>query len=423
MFVVEIGSVLTTLAPRPATSSPAAAISASSCRSRSGSGSPCSSPTSPRRWPRAAARRRPTRCGRRRPRPSANRERAGRHVRDACRRPRCARATSSGSTAGEVIPGRRRDHRGRRLGRRERHHRRVGAGHPRVGRRPLGGDRRHEGAVRLDPRAGHGESRRDVPRPDDRARRGRRAAEDAERDRAQHPAGGPDDRLPDRRGHAAAVRDLLGRAAVALRAGVAARVPHPDDDRRPAVGDRHRRHGPPGAAQRARDVGPRGRSRRRRPHAAARQDRHDHARQPPGDRVHSAAGRQRRRRSPTRRSWRRCRTRRRRAGRSSCWPRRSTACAAASCRRSTRPSCRSRRRRGCRASICTSHAALATASPTNGAPRDPQGRRRRDREVGRREGRHACPRQLDGIVQRDRPRRRHAARRRRRPARRSASST
>ena len=43
---------------------------------------------------------------------------------------------------------------------------------------------------------GHGQSRRDVPRPHDRARRRRRAAEDAERDRAEHPARGPDDRLP-----------------------------------------------------------------------------------------------------------------------------------------------------------------------------------------------------------------------------------
>ena len=94
--------------------------------------------------------------------------------------------------------------------------------------------------------------------------------------------------------HAAAVRDLLGRAAVAVRAGRAAGLPDPDDDRRPALGDRHRRHGPPGPAQRARDVRPRGRSGRRRPHAAARQDRHDHARQPPGDRVPAAARRQRR---------------------------------------------------------------------------------------------------------------------------------
>ena len=34
-------------------------------------------------------------------------------------------------------------------------------------------------------------------------------------------------------------------------------MPHPDHDRRTAVGDRHRRHGPARAAQRAGDVGPR----------------------------------------------------------------------------------------------------------------------------------------------------------------------
>ena len=132
-----------------------------------------------------------------------------------------------------------------------------------------------------------------LPRPDDRAGRRRRAAEDAERDRAQHPAGRPDDHLPARGRHAAAVRDLLGRAAVGVRARVAAGLPDPDDDRRAAVGDRHRRHGPAGAAQRAGDVGPRRRGGRRRPHAAARQDRHDHARQPAGDRVRRAARRDR----------------------------------------------------------------------------------------------------------------------------------
>ena len=52
---------------------------------------------------------------------------------------------------------------------------------------------------------------------------------------------------------------------------------------------RHRGHGPPRAAQRARDVGPRRRGRRRRHDAAARQDRHHHVRQPSGRRVHRAA--------------------------------------------------------------------------------------------------------------------------------------
>ena len=78
---------------------------------------------------------------------------------------------------------------------------------------------------------------------------------------------------------------------------------HPHDDRRPAVGHRHRRHGPPRAAQRAGHERSRGRGRRRRRHAAARQDRHDHARQPPGDGVHPGGGRRRarpRRRGPAR---------------------------------------------------------------------------------------------------------------------------
>ncbi len=73
----------------------------------------------------------------------------------------------------------------------------------------------------------------------------------------------------------------------------AARRADPDDDRRAAERDRHRRHGPPRAPQRARAVGPRGRGVRRRRRAAARQDRHDHARQPPGVGVRADARRQR----------------------------------------------------------------------------------------------------------------------------------
>ena len=49
-----------------------------------------------------------------------------------------------------------------------------------------------------------------VHRPHDRAGGGRRAAQDAERDRARDPARGPDDRLPRRRRHAAAVRRVRG---------------------------------------------------------------------------------------------------------------------------------------------------------------------------------------------------------------------
>ena len=61
--------------------------------------------------------------------------------------------------AGEFIPGRRRDHRGGRLGRRVGDHRRVGAGHPRVRRRPLRRHRRHARAVGLDQGPGHRGSR------------------------------------------------------------------------------------------------------------------------------------------------------------------------------------------------------------------------------------------------------------------------
>ena len=91
-----------------------------------------------------------------------------------------------------------------------------------------------------------------------------------------------------------------GTPLVADRPDRAARRADPDHDRRAALGDRHRRHGPARAAQRARDVGPRGRGLRRRRRAAARQDRHDHARQPPGVRVHP--GRRRRRRASSPRS-------------------------------------------------------------------------------------------------------------------------
>ena len=85
-------------------------------------------------------------------------------------------------------PRRRRRGRGRGLGRRVGHHRRVGPGHPRVRRRPVRGHRRHQGAVRPDRREDHLQAGRDLHRPDDRPGRGRQAAEDAERDRAEHPA-------------------------------------------------------------------------------------------------------------------------------------------------------------------------------------------------------------------------------------------
>ncbi len=119
----------------------------------------------------------------------------------------------------------------------------------------------------------------------------------------------------------------------------------PDHDRGAAVGDRDRGHGPDGPPERAGAVGARGRGLGRRRHAAAGQDRHDHARQPRGDRVHADAGRQRPRSWPRPHSSPRSRTRRPRGARSWCW-RRSSASASTTCPRTNRPSCPSAPRRG-----------------------------------------------------------------------------
>jgi K+-transporting ATPase ATPase B chain len=89
--------------------------------------------------------------------------------------------------------GRRGDRR-RRLGQRSRHHRRVGTGDPGIRRRSLGGDRRHPGAVgriRVRITAAQGSTFIDRMIGSSRCR----AAEDAQRDRAQHPARRPDHHL------------------------------------------------------------------------------------------------------------------------------------------------------------------------------------------------------------------------------------
>ena len=138
----------------------------------------------------------------------------------------------------------------------------------------------------------------ELPRPHDRPGRGHLAAQDAERDRPQHPDRRPDDGVPGGHGDPAADGHLRRQRGVADRADRPAGGAHPDHDRRPAVGDRHRRHGPAGAAQRAGHERARGRGGGRRRHAAARQDRHHHARQPPGRRVHP--GRRRHRARPGR---------------------------------------------------------------------------------------------------------------------------
>ena len=85
------------------------------------------------------------------------------------------------------------------------------------------------------------------------------------------------------------------RAADGVRAGLVAGVPDSHDHRRLAFGHRHRRHGPPDPAQRAGHVGPRGGSCGRRGHTAARQDRNHHPGQSPGVGVHSRSRRERKR--------------------------------------------------------------------------------------------------------------------------------
>ncbi len=87
-----------------------------------------------------------------------------------------------------------------------------------------------------------------------------------------------------------AVRPVRRRQPAAGVPGGAAGDADPDHHRRPALGHRHRRHGPPGAPERDRQVRSRGGGGRRRPRAAARQDRHHHLRQPPLQRAVCRAG-------------------------------------------------------------------------------------------------------------------------------------
>ncbi len=160
---------------------------ASSSRSRSGSGSRCCSPTSPKRWPRGAARRRPTRCARRAATCTAKKLASRSAMRPSRRssQPDAAQGRRRAGRGGRLHSRRRRGGRRRRLGRRERHHRRERAGDPRERRRPQRRHRRHARALRLAGRAHHGESRRDLSRPHDRDGRRRQAPEDAQRDRAR----------------------------------------------------------------------------------------------------------------------------------------------------------------------------------------------------------------------------------------------
>ena len=126
---------------------PFAGIRVLRCKLRCGCGSRCSLRILRKRWRRAAGKRRRRRCGKARSETIARRVMREWLDRDRCRIETAAGRCRHGSR-GEFIPGRRRSDRGRRVGGRIRDHRRIGAGDSRIGRRSLGGDRRHARAVR-----------------------------------------------------------------------------------------------------------------------------------------------------------------------------------------------------------------------------------------------------------------------------------
>ncbi len=202
MFVVEVGSVLTTLALHPGARRQGrgarrvhprglglALVHGALRQLRRGDGR--GARQGPGRLAAEGAPRHPGEAARR----GADRDAA---VRDRLRRRRSGRATSSSSRPatssrcdGEVVEGVASVNESA-------DHRRERARHPRERRRPQRGHRRHARAVRLAHRRGHREPGRSVPRPHDRDGRRRQAPEDAERDRARHPARGADDHLPAR---------------------------------------------------------------------------------------------------------------------------------------------------------------------------------------------------------------------------------
>ncbi len=125
MFVVEVVAALTTLLFLRDLRHRSRGSSASPSRSISGCGSPCCSPISPRRWRKAAARRRRPPCGGRAPRRMAKRLLPGsggttiRPVRVAAHRDLQAGRYRAGR-GGRPHPERRRGDRRHRLGRRSR---------------------------------------------------------------------------------------------------------------------------------------------------------------------------------------------------------------------------------------------------------------------------------------------------------------
>ena len=137
-----------------------------------------------------------------------------------------------------------------------------------------------------------------VPRPHDRPRRGRQAAEDARtRSRCTSCSSGMTIIFLIACVTLVPFGIYSGLRSLRDRHRGAARLPDPDHHRRPAVRHRHRRHGPPDPPQHHPDERARRGGGGRRRHHPARQDGHHHARQPHGERLPPRA------RRAGRRSW------------------------------------------------------------------------------------------------------------------------
>jgi K+-transporting ATPase ATPase B chain len=210
MFVVYVGSILTTLLASRRWGARRAPQPASSWPSPCGCGSRCCSPTSPRRWPRAAARRRRRRCAGSRSKTWAKKlkqpvRRSAWHAGGIRRRPRNLRKARCGAgrgrrhdpADGEVIEGVASVDESAITGESAPVIRESGGDFSAV----TGGTRVLSDwlVVRVGVNPGETFVDRMIAMVEER-----QAAEDTERDRADHPAGGADHRFPGRHGHAAA---------------------------------------------------------------------------------------------------------------------------------------------------------------------------------------------------------------------------
>jgi K+-transporting ATPase ATPase B chain len=302
----------------------------SSSPSRSGFGPRCSSRISRRRWRRAAARRRPppAQSAHDDQREETRRAQAGRVFGTVLRRKTLRKGDVVLVEAGDLIPCD-----GEVIDGVASVDESAVTGESAPVIRESGGDFSSVTGgtrvlVRLDRRARDCESGRDLPGSHDRDGRRCETPQDAERDRADHPAREPDDRLPAGDGDAAALLAVCGaQSGPAMpvehyRARGAAGLPDPDDHWRPALGHRHRGHEPDAAGERRGDLG-------RAIEAAGDVDTlllDKTGTITLGNRQAAAffaAPGVRNPTSPTPRSWRRSRTRRRKGAASWCWPSRS----------------------------------------------------------------------------------------------------